>query len=397
MTYEFSNKMAKVDSSAVEEILKSCTSPDVISLAGGNPNPELFPNEELAEIAKELLLNKPVQSLQYGRTNGYQPLIDKISQRLKNIENIDCGKDSLIITAGATQAIELTTKVMVNEGDIVITEEPSFLGAFNAFRSYGANIVGIKMKNGCMDLEELDRVLSQNDNVKLLYVIPSFQNPMGTTMSLEQRKALYEIIKKHKILTIEDNPYGDLTFTGERVPTLKSMDTENLIVYCGTFSKIVAPGLRVGFVLCNKTLGEEISAAKQLADVHSPSLPQLMIEEYMNKYDLEALIEEMRKDYRHKCETMLSAIDKYFPKDVVCTHPNGGLFIWCDLGKNIDTYALAKKASEKKVAFVPGNVFMVNSEDKCTSLRLNYSTMSDENIVEGIKRLGELIESANEE
>lgn len=393
MNFELSTRMGAVDSSAVAEILKSSVSPDVISLAGGNPDPALFPNDELADIAGEILRKMPIQSLQYGKTEGYPQLIEKIAERLSRVEGIDCSNDSIIITAGATQAIELTTKVLINEGDTVIAENPSFLGAFNAFRSYGANIVGIDMHDDGMDLDALEKAIQENENVKLLYVIPSFQNPMGTTMSLEKRKALYEIIRKYKLVTIEDNPYGDLTFDGERVPTLKSMDTEDLIVYCGSFSKIVAPGLRVGYALCNKELAENISAAKQLADVHSPLLPQIMVSNYMEKYDLDELIDKMRHTYAHKCRTMLDAINKYFPEGVTCTKPNGGLFIWCDLGHGIDTYALAKKASEHKVSFVPGNVFMVDSAKKTSTLRLNYSTMSDENIVEGIKRLGALIKS----
>lgn len=393
MNFELSTRMSAVDSSAVAEILKSSVSPDVISLAGGNPDPALFPNDELADIAGEILRKMPIQSLQYGKTEGYPQLIEKIAERLSRVEGIDCSNDSIIITAGATQAIELTTKVLINEGDTVIAENPSFLGAFNAFRSYGANIVGIDMHDDGMDLDALEKAIQENENVKLLYVIPSFQNPMGTTMSLEKRKALYEIIRKYKLVTIEDNPYGDLTFDGERVPTLKSMDTEDLIVYCGSFSKIVAPGLRVGYALCNKELAENISAAKQLADVHSPLLPQIMVSNYMEKYDLDELIDKMRHTYAHKCRTMLDAINEYFPEGVTCTKPNGGLFIWCDLGHGIDTYALAKKASEHKVSFVPGNVFMVDSAKKTSALRLNYSTMSDENIVEGIKRLGELIKS----
>lgn len=393
MNFELSTRMGSVDSSAVAEILKSSVSPDVISLAGGNPDPALFPNDELADIAGEILRKMPIQSLQYGKTEGYPQLIEKIAERLSRVEGIDCSNDSIIITAGATQAIELTTKVLINEGDTVIAENPSFLGAFNAFRSYGANIVGIDMHDDGMDLDALEKAIQENENVKLLYVIPSFQNPMGTTMSLEKRKALYEIIRKYKLVTIEDNPYGDLTFDGERVPTLKSMDTEDLIVYCGSFSKIVAPGLRVGYALCNKELAENISAAKQLADVHSPLLPQIMVSNYMEKYDLDELIDKMRHTYAHKCRTMLDAINEYFPEGVTCTKPNGGLFIWCDLGHGIDTYALAKKASEHKVSFVPGNVFMVDSAKKTSTLRLNYSTMSDENIVEGIKRLGALIKS----
>ncbi len=392
MDYQVSDRMSTMRGSAIREIFKFAADPSVISLAGGNPAPELFPNEALAEIAADLLKNQPVLALQYGVTEGYVPLKDAIKERLKKVENIDTAArdDEVVIMTGAQQGIELATKVLVNEGDTVIVEEPSFIGALNAFRSYNAHLAGVPMDADGMNIEALEKVIAENKNVKMIYTIPTFQNPMGTTMSLEKRKALYEVAKKNHIVIIEDNPYGDLTFDGTKVPTIKSMDTEGIVLYNGSFSKILAPGLRVGFVCGNKALLQKMVIGKQVSDVHTAMLPQLLAYEYMKRFDIDELIMKMRANYSHKCNTMLAAIDEYFPKDIFCTRPNGGLFIWCDLGHGIDTLPLSKICAAQKVVYVPGNTFMVDMDKPCSALRLNYSTMSDERITEGVRRLGKV-------
>lgn len=389
MEYTVSNRMSEIRGSAIREIFKYAADPEVISLAGGNPAPELFPNEELAAIAEEMLREKPVLALQYGVTEGYAPLREAIKARMKKVEGIGGENDDLLIMSGGQQGIELTTKCVVNEGDTVLVEEPSFIGALNAFRSYGAHLVGVPMTEGGIDPEALEKAIEENENVKLLYVIPTFQNPTGTTMSIERRHQVYEIAKKHGILIIEDNPYGELTFDGVKTPTIKSFDTEGIVVYCGSFSKILAPGLRLGFMVADKSITSKVTIAKQVSDVHTAMLPQLLAYEFLQRHDIDALIVKMRANYAHKCQTMLDAMERYFPKDVTFTRPGGGLFIWCDLGHGIDTLPLSKECAKRKVVFVPGNTFMVDIDKPCSCLRLNYSTMSDEKIVEGIRRLGE--------
>lgn len=394
MDFQVSDRMKNVRGSAIREIFKYTADPSVISLAGGNPAPELFPNEQLAEIAAELLKSQPVLSLQYGVTEGYAPLREAVRERLHRVEHIGGANDEVLIVSGGQQGIELTAKSLLNEGDAVIVEEPSFIGALNAFRSYNARLLGVKMDKEGMDIDDLRRVIAENRNIKLIYTIPTFQNPMGTTMTLERRKALYQVAAENHLMIIEDNPYGELTFDGTKTPTLKSMDTEGIVVYCGSFSKILAPGLRVGFVCADRALTQRLVVAKQASDVHTAMLPQLLACEFLKRYDIDALIEKMRANYAHKCHTMLSAIDRYFPQGVSCTRPGGGLFIWCDLGHGVDTLALSKTCLEKKVVYVPGNTFMVDQDAPCSALRLNYSTMSDERIEEGIRRLGEVFHEA---
>lgn len=394
MNYTFSDRMSTMRGSAIREIFKYAADPTVISLAGGNPAPELFPAADLGDIATEYLHGEPVLSLQYGVTEGYTPLRDVIKARLKRVESIGSDNDELIVVSGGQQGIELLTKCLINEGDTVIVEEPSFIGATNAFRSYGAHLAGVPVREDGMDLDALERVIAENNNVKMIYTIPTFQNPMGVTMSVEKRRALYEIAKKHGILILEDNPYGELTFDGVKTPTIKSMDTEGIVMYSGSFSKILAPGLRLGFLCAPKEIVAKVVIGKQISDVHTPMITQLLAYAYLTRFDIDELIVKMRANYAHKCATMLSAMEQYFPKDVFYTKPRGGLFIWCDLGHGVDTGALAKKAIEKKVVYVPGSTFMVDMSQPTSTLRLNYSTMSDEKITEGIKRLGEVFGEA---
>lgn len=394
MEYTISNRMKDMKGSAIREIFKVAGDPSYISLAGGNPAPELFPSAELAVIAAELIEKQPVLALQYGVTEGYVPLREAVRARLKRTENIGTDDDEVLIVTGGQQGIDLTTKCLINEGDTVIVEEPSFIGALNAFRSFGAHLAGVAMDDQGMKPEALERVIAENPNAKMIYTIPTFQNPMGVTMPMERRRAVYEIAKKHNLLILEDNPYGELTFDGTKVPTLKSIDTEGIVMYCGSFSKILSPGLRVGFLCGNRALIQKITIAKQTEDVHTPMLTQLLAYEFLQRHDIDALILQMRALYRHKCKTMLDAVDAYFPKGVTHTNPNGGLFVWCDLGEGADSLALSKIASARKVVYVPGATFMTDMSKPCSGLRMNYSTMPDERITEGVRILGEVFTDA---
>ena len=297
MKYVISDRMSSMQGSAIREIFKYAADPTVISLAGGNPAPELFPSEALAEIAGEVLREKPVTALQYGITEGYMPLRDAVRERLKRVENIGSPDDEVIIVSGGQQAIELTTKVLVNEGDAVLVEEPSFIGATNAFRSYGAKLIGVPVEEDGIDVKALEKAAAETPNVRFLYTIPTFQNPMGVTMSLEKRKAVLDIAKRYGFLILEDNPYGDLTFDGTKIQTIKSMDKDGIVLYCGSFSKILAPGLRLGYLCANKALVSKAVIAKQVSDVHTPMLPQILAAEYMARYDLDEAIVRMRANY----------------------------------------------------------------------------------------------------
>ena len=293
MEFKISDRMNTMRGSAIREIFKALADPEVISLAGGNPAPELFPAKEMAEIAKDMLENHPTVALQYGITEGYQPLRELVTKLLEERENIKGDFNDTIVVSGGQQGIELATKCLVNSGDVVIVEEPSFIGALNAFRSYGAKLVGVPVDEDGMNIDSLKKAIAENKNVKMIYTIPTFQNPSGITMSVEKRKALYEIALENNIVIIEDNPYGELVFNGEKMPTIKSMDTEGIVIYSGSFSKVLAPGMRIGFVCGHKDIIAKMVVAKQVSDVHTPVLTQMLAYEFISKYGLDKHISEI--------------------------------------------------------------------------------------------------------
>lgn len=394
MGFKFSNRISGVQGSAIREIFKYGNRPEVISLAGGNPAPELFPSKEFAEILAEILAKKPTEALQYGVTEGYAPLREYVKKFIAEREDIGRDFDETIIVSGGQQGIDLATKVLVNEGDAVIVEEPSFIGALNAFRAYGAKLVGVPVKSDGMDIEILEKKLNETENVKIIYTIPTFQNPSGVTMSAEKRKKLYALAKKHGVVIIEDNPYGELTFDGSKVPTIKSGDDEGVVLYSGSFSKILTPGIRVGYITGHRDLIAKMVIAKQVSDVHTPMLTQMMSYEFLTRYDLSSHIEKLRALYGKRCKTMLDAIDEYFPNTATRTSPKGGLFVWCDLCDGTDTAPLAKECVQKNVLFVPGSTFMVDMNVPTSTMRLNYSSMTEDRIVEGVKLLGNAIKES---
>lgn len=387
MEYRFSTKVQGGGGSAVEEILKYAGDPSVISLAGGNPATETFPSRELAEIAREILLEQPELALQYNTPRGYAPFREMLTARMhKTGDGRDF--DDLFIVTGGQQAIDLTAKVFCNEGDVVLTEDPSFIGALNDFRSYGVKLVGVPLDEDGVNVEALEKAMEANPNAKLFYTIPSFHNPTGITASLEKRKAVYAACVKHGVILLEDDPYKELPFDGVKLPSYKSMDTEGIVVCCNSFSKILSPGLRVGWVMAHKDIVAKMVDCKQSADVHTPMINQLMAMTYLQRYDIDAAISKMQTLYGRKCKVMLDAIETYLPETVSHTTPKGGLFVWCDLNSDHDTREVAQYCAERKVVFVPGSTFMTDMDAPCSAFRLNYSTMADDRIVEGVKLLG---------
>ena len=392
MEYKISNKFVSMKPSAIREIFKSLGKPGCISFAAGNPSPESFPIPQIKEIADDILANDPITALQYGVTEGYAPLSDLVKQRLKRVYNIGTPDDETIIVTGGQQGIELTCKVMCNEGDVVISENPSFIGALNSFRSLGAKLVGVPLKDDGMDIAALENALKSNPKTKLIYTIPSFQNPAGITSTLENRKAVYELARKYDVLIIEDNPYGDLRFAGEDVPTYKSFDTDGRGGYCGSFSKILSAGIREGTLTANTVLVSKIVDAKQVEDVHTNVFFQMVCAKYMSEYDLEGHIEKIRKLYMHKAGLMIAALEKYMPADVKFTRPDGGIFLWCSLPEGYSLDEFVKRCSDKYVFVVPGTAFLPDESEVTRSFRLNYSMPSDEEIDRGIKLLAEVVQ-----
>ena len=393
MEYKFSRKLAELKPSAIREIFKSLSDPTIISFAAGNPSPESFPVEDLARLSAEIFESDASFALQYGITEGYTPLREAITARQKSRfgDSMVRDTDTTLVVTGGQQGLELTCKAFCNEGDAIICENPSFIGALNAFRSNGVQTIGVEMEDDGICLEKLEKTLKNTKNAKLLYLIPTFQNPSGTCMSLEKRLAVLELAKKYEIAILEDNPYGELRFAGEDIPTMKSLDNDGLVIYCSSFSKILSAGMRIGFVIAPNEVASKMVVAKQVEDVHTNLFFQLLCHKYITTCDLDAHIAKINELYRHKCNLMLECIDKYIPKDkVTFTRPEGGLFIWGTVKDCDDASFVVKKAIEKKVAVVPGSAFNCDTEAPSPSFRLNYSTPSDEQIVEGIKRLGEV-------
>jgi len=384
MDYQFSSKVSGLKPSVIREILKNSARPGIIPFSAGNPAAESFPVEEMAKISAQIFETRSTEALQYSITEGYTPLRDKLKQRLKDKFAIGTEEDELIITSGGQQVIDLATKVLCNEGDVVVSDDPAFIGALNAFRAYNVKLIGAELEDDGVNLEKLENVFKTNENVKLYYTIPSFQNPLGTCTSLEKRQKVYALCKKYNVIILEDNPYGELRFSGEDIPTIKSMDTDGIVVYAGSLSKVFSAGMRVGFVCGPKPIVAKITVAKQTNDVHTNIFFQILVDEFFNQFDLDKHITHIRSIYARKSALMLKCMDETFPDTVRYTRPEGGLFLWCEMPKGNDVLELAKMAMDKSVAIVPGNAFSVVEGIESNAFRLNYSTPSDAQIEEGI-------------
>ena len=388
----FADRMANIKASDIRELLKIAARPDIISFAGGLPAPELFPVEDMKTALDAVMTEQGRVAMQYGPTDGNLRLREQICERVAAKNNIHTDPEHVFITAGSQQGLDFLGKLFLNPGDYVVLESPSYLGAINAFKQYQPNFVSVPTDENGMIMEELDKVLANTPNVKLIYIIPDFQNPSGRTWPLERRKQFMEIINKYGVHAIEDNPYGDLRFKGEFLPALKSLDTKELILYMGTFSKVLSPGYRLGWICCSQELMWKFNMIASAAVLQTSTVCMMTVSKYLELFDLDAHVEKIRACYKHRCGLMLESMDKYFPEEVRFTRPEGGLFTWAELPDYIDTQVMATQALEKLVASVPGIGFFPNGGNH-SCMRLNYSCMPDERIVEGIHRLGDVIKA----
>lgn len=389
--YFFSDNVNGLKPSAIREILKLSSQPGIIPFSAGNPASEAFPIKEIAEISNKILTENPESALQYSITEGYQPLRELIKNfALK--EGYLKNEDDVLVTSGAQQVMNLTAKSLANKGDFVICEEPSFIGSLNAFRSFGLNLIGVPVESDGMNISALEEALVKNKNVKFIYTIPNFQNPSGATMSLEKRQKVYELSVKHNVIILEDNPYGALRFDGEDIPPIKSLDTEGRVIYAGSYSKVIAPGIRVGFALGNKNIISKMTVCKQTDDVHTNLWAQMVTYEFLSKYNFNLHIEKICSVYRRKAKLCINMLDEYLvPKGVEYIKPQGGLFVWCKLPEDVDMTEFCYKALEEKVAVVPGTAFLTDENKKTQWFRINYSTPTDEEIKKGVKILGSIL------
>ena len=389
----FADRMSGIKASDIRELLKVAARPEIISFAGGLPAPELFPVENMKAALDAVMDEQGRAAMQYGPTDGYLRLREQICERVAAKNNIHTDPDHVFVTAGSQQGLDFLGKLFLNPGDVVVLESPSYLGAINAFKQYQPNFVSVPTDENGMIMEELEKVLANTPNVKLIYIIPDFQNPSGRTWPRERGEKFMEIINKYGVPAIEDNPYGDLRFKGEFLPSLKSMDTEGLIVYFGSFSKILTPGFRVGWIIADGKIVEKVNHIAQAAVLQTATLNMMAISKYMDMFDIDAHVATILPVYKHRCELMINTMRETFPKEAKFTDPDGGLFTWVELPEYVNTRELAPLAMEKKVAYVPGSRFYPKG-DVNNGMRLNYSCATDDKIVTGINILAEVLKGA---
>jgi len=394
---KFSERSKTMKASAIRELLKLVESPEIISFAGGMPDPNLFPKEILGEIAKEVFVNHGGKALQYGPTEGVKPLRETIVKMMQEEGIKNVGLENVLVTTASQQALDLIAKVFVDPGDTVIVEAPSYVGGLQALQAFQANFVTVPLDDDGIKTDILEEKIkdlrSKGVNIKLIYVIPNFQNPAGVTLSLERRKELLRISHEYGIPIIEDDPYGEIRFEGEKLPSLLELDQIGNVIGLRTFSKILAPGFRLGWIIGDPVAISKLALAKQAADLCSPSSTQYIADKFIRDGYMNEYLDKVRKVYKEKKDTMLNAMEKYFPKEVTWTKPHGGMFVWVQTPPYIDTDALFVEAvKEKKVAYVIGSAFYPYGEDK-NHMRLNFTLSTLDQIEEGIKRLGELLKS----
>ena len=391
--FQFSKRVPAKGNDAVGSILAAAADPKIISFAGGLPAPELFPVKEMQAAVDKVFEQHGREAMQYGAAKGVTALRETILDHVAEKENIHAQLDNVLVTTGSEQVLDLVGKAFVNPGDTVLIEEPTYLCALDVFKSYGANFVSVPMDEDGLRMDALEETLKQHPEAKLLYTVPNFQNPTGRTLTAERRQKLVELADKYDFFVLEDNPYGEIRFAGTHVPAVKSYDQNDRVFYMSTFSKTLAPGFRLGWVVAAKEVVDQLTVLKQSADLHTDNLVQYAVAQFFEDNDVDAHVADISKLYGHRKDLMTAGIKKYFPEGVKSTDPEGGMFLWVEVPGVNDTVALFKECLKHNVAFVPGDPFFAGKPQP-GAFRLNYSNMSDEQIDTGLERLGQALKQA---
>ena len=391
--FKYSKRVPADGTDAVGAILQAAADPKIISFAGGLPAPELFPVKEMKAAVDKVFEEHGQEAMQYGAAKGVTALREVIQQHVKKKENVDSELDNVLVTTGSEQALDLVGKAFVDPGDTVLVEQPTYLCALDVFRSYGANFASVEMDEDGMKMDALEEALKANPNTKLIYTVPNFQNPTGRTMTEERRKQLAELAEKYDVYVLEDNPYGEIRFAGQHVPAVKSVDKSGHVLYMSTFSKTLAPGFRLGWLVADEDVVNKLTVLKQSADLHTDNLAQFAVAQFFTDNDVDAHVKEISDLYGKRKDLMLEGIKKYFPEGVKYTNPEGGMFLWVEVPGVDDTVELFKECLEHDVAFVPGDPFFAG-EAQPGAFRLNYSNMKEDQIEVGLKRLGAALTAA---
>jgi len=390
MTLHLAQRTNRMKASEIREILKLTQKPEIISFAGGLPAVETFPVEDLITVSTRVLQTQGQKALQYSPTEGYPPLRRMIAERMNRRLQTSVETEEILITSGSQQGLDLVAKILIDPGDIILCESPTYLGAIGAFKAYEPRFVEVATDDDGMIPADLEKKLKELENVRFIYVIPDFQNPSGRTWSLERRRDVMKLVRKFEIPIVEDCPYSEVRFEGESLPPLKSMEGSEWVVYLGTFSKIFCPGLRLAWLVADEPLFNKFVLSKQGADLHTQTLGQMMLAEYLEQFDLDANIEKTIALYRRRRDVMLRGMEEHFPSNADWTRPEGGMFLWVTLPEGLDAYHILDLCLKEDVAFVPGAPFFPNGGHENT-LRMNYSASNAERIKDGVRRMAGVI------
>lgn len=386
----FSSFAQTLQASDIAELLALTEKPEVISFAGGLPAPELFPIEEMKKVDEAIYNEEGRKAVQYGTTEGYVPLREEICKRMKDKFFVDCKPEDVVVTTGSQQALFILAQILVDKDQTILMESPSYMGAIMAFDPVGPKYTEVPTDDQGIVPEELEKILAADDSIRMIYVIPEFQNPTGITWPVERRKAFMDIVNKYDVVVLEDDPYGEIRYDIEKLPSLKSMDTQGKVVFLGSFSKIFMPGLRLGWIVVNPEIIDKFVKFKQAVDLGTSTFGQRQAAYFLKMFDMEAHIAKITALYAKRRDLMYQSMEKYFPEGVTFTYPKGGLFTWVTLPEGMDAKELMPKCLAKDVAYVPGGIFYPNGGN-ANHFRLNYSNMPEDRIVEGIKRLGDVL------